>query len=223
MYEINADQDLLKLNSERISDDCYYDKNSHILTQDFIFAVTVRWPDALPIAKNKINIPIAKRPEPASNYINKKQESELTPKIINYYENNAEKKRIGDLGEQFVLKYERKRLEALGKENLASQIKHIASEMGDGAGFDIESYNEDGTTRFIEVKTTKGNLDQPIYITHNELMKSTIEKDKYFLYRIYDYDEITDQAKVEIVSGDLTHLCDAPILYKISLNKVPNT
>ena len=142
--------------------------------------------------------------------------------FIRWLDNNAEKRRIGDLGEQFALKFERKRLENIGKEKLASRIKHIASEKGDGAGFDIESYNEDGTTRFIEVKTTKGSLGQSIYITRNELEKSKMEKDNFFLYRIYDYDEITDQAKVKIINGDLTHLCNSPVLYKISLNDVPD-
>ncbi len=38
-HELENDQDLIKLHKERIDDDCYYDKNLKILTQDFVYAV----------------------------------------------------------------------------------------------------------------------------------------------------------------------------------------
>ncbi len=38
-YELSLDQELLKLHKNRISDECYYDENLNILTQDFIYAV----------------------------------------------------------------------------------------------------------------------------------------------------------------------------------------
>ena len=36
--------------------------------------------------------------------------------------------------------------------------KHV-SDTNDYAGYDILSYNDDGTERFIEVKTTKGPIN----------------------------------------------------------------
>src|SRR5574344_899618 len=39
-HQLSLDQELLKLHKDRITEDCYYDENLNILTQDFIYAVT---------------------------------------------------------------------------------------------------------------------------------------------------------------------------------------
>ena len=218
-YEIINDQELLKLHKERINEDCYFDKKSHILTQDLIYAVSRHLSATLPavtktsLAKNK--------PKVTSSFdlSAKEQAPSLIPKLGNHFENAEENKRLGDKGEQWVLNYERDRLSNAGKDKLASNIKHIASEKGDGAGFDIESFNEDSSIKFIEVKTTKGKFTQPFYVTRNELEKSRQEKENYSLYRVYEYDETTDTAKLEVIEGDLSQLCKYPTLFKVALDR----
>ncbi len=101
-----------------------------------------------------------------------------------YEKREGQLKRIGDPGEAIVIDLERKRLKHAGKSKLASQIKHVSDE-DDGAGFDVLSFDEDGTERRIEVKaTTAGNLDRGFYISSNELEKASSLKN-YYLYLVF--------------------------------------
>jgi hypothetical protein len=59
-----------------------------------------------------------------------------------------------------VLKHERERLDSAGRSDLASKALHIAELEGDGAGYDVRSFELDGTPRFIEVKTTRGGKQE---------------------------------------------------------------
>jgi hypothetical protein len=45
----------------------------------------------------------------------------------------------------------------------------VSGEEGDGAGFDIASFDRDGSERLIEVKTTNGWGAHPFHISSNEL------------------------------------------------------
>lgn len=56
-----------------------------------------------------------------------------------------------------------------GRRDLADKVLHNSVIEGDGAGFDIQSYFLDGKLKFIEVKTTTGNINTPFFITANEL------------------------------------------------------
>lgn len=47
------------------------------------------------------------------------------------------------------------------REQLAHRIEHTARETGDAAGDDIPSYEEAGTDRFIEAKTTRYGRETP--------------------------------------------------------------
>lgn len=58
---------------------------------------------------------------------------------------------------------------------------------GDGAGYDIQSYEADGASRLIEVKTTNGWDRTPFYITRNELAVADDRKDEWFLVRLWDF------------------------------------
>lgn len=129
----------------------------------------------------------------------------------NHIENDKEKARIGALGELLILQYEQERLKSLG---VNKEPEHKSKSEGDGLGYDILSYDEKGKEIFIEVKTTSSGANTPFYITRNELEKSKQANDKYFLYRLYDFDESNNKAKYYKQKGDLTELCMNPILYK---------
>jgi hypothetical protein len=93
-------------------------------------------------------------------------------------------KRTGDRGELIVRDLERKRLIQAGKLKLAKQIDHVADRK-DGLGYDILSFDENGTERPIEVKATSAsNLQNGFYISANELGKSA-EIANFHLYLVF--------------------------------------
>ena len=57
----------------------------------------------------------------------------------------------------------------LRKKDLADSLEHVSITQGDGNGYDIKSFNEDGTVRFIEIKTTKQGIDSEFFMSHNEI------------------------------------------------------
>jgi len=119
-YEIEKDQDLLTLHENRLSSECYRDKNHTVLTQDFIYAVVKHLNE--PISKPKTEVITTEVAETLSSKLKiKNDEVDFTPRTINHIQNNIENKRIGDLGELWVLKQENDYLENNGKQKLADQ------------------------------------------------------------------------------------------------------
>lgn len=64
---------------------------------------------------------------------------------INYFELESQNSSLGRAGEEFIVRFEQARLQQLGKDALADRVEHIAVTEGDGAGFDIRSFEPDGT------------------------------------------------------------------------------
>ena len=216
-YEIDKDQELLKLHESRLKNESYRDKNHNVLTQDFIYAVVQHLNE---LNEKSVSEPeIIKEKEVSVNELNIKTENKpnFTPRITNHTQNNAENKRIGDLGEIWILKHEKEFLEKHGKTKLAEKVDHSAKNKGDGLGYDILSYDLNGEKKYIEVKTTKGRKNTTFYISRNELERSKIEKGNYFLYRVYEYNEETEKGKIFKINGDLTRICEVPVNYKVSL------
>ena len=83
--------------------------------------------------------------------------------------------------------YEKARLIHAGRERLAAQVERISETQGDGAGFDILSFDEDGRDRFLEVKTTRYGKDTPFYATANEVRYSEESAAQYHLYRCFGF------------------------------------
>lgn len=145
--------------------------------------------------------------------------SRFVPKKIDWQSLNGSRAELGKYGEDFVIRYETQRILQFAPED-TDRIIHLSEVQGDGAGFDIISLNEDGTERYIEVKTTKGNMDTPFYMTENERAFFEIYKDEgnLFIYRIYNYDEIQKNGDVQIISAkDLfTQYRFDPMSYKVT-------
>jgi hypothetical protein len=101
------------------------------------------------------------------------------------YEKQARRfRQIGDRGEALVFALEKERLIKAGKPKLANRVKHLSQE-DDYAGYDILSFEEDGSDRPIEVKATMGkNLDRGFYISGNEIEKAA-ELPNYHLYIVF--------------------------------------
>lgn len=215
-YEIEGDQELLNLHENRLDTECYRDTNHNVLTQDFIYAVVRHLERPEIIKKTEVETGVVEESS-VSNLKSRDESIDFTPRIINHIQNNIENKRIGDLGERWVLKKEIEYLTENGKPKLANQVKHVAKNQGDGSGFDILSYDLDGNKKYIEVKTTKGSLNSTFFVTRNELERSKIEKDRYFLYRVYDFNENRETPNLLKIQGELTSICEIPIKYKVTL------
>lgn len=104
-----------------------------------------------------------------------------------YLQREARNRSLGSAGEELVMRYEAQRLHDAGSRTLADRIEHVSKTKGDGAGFDILSFETDGRERFIEVKTTAYIAETPFYVSGNELSFSTEEAAKYHLYRLFDF------------------------------------
>ena len=92
---------------------------------------------------------------------------------------------LGRAGEEFVVEVERARLEKAGLRQLARNVRWISEEEGDGAGFDILSFDRSGHERLIEVKTTNGIATTPFFLSRNEYATAAARADKWRLYRVH--------------------------------------
>ena len=135
---------------------------------------------------------------------------------VNYLEREARNRSLGAAGEIFVLNYERARLISLGKEVLAGKIEHTSQNQGDGAGFDILSFEASGAERLIEVKTTKYGRETPFYVSRNELAVSESEAPRYHLYRLFGFNF---KPSLFTLAGSLSATCRlSPSSYLATVN-----
>lgn len=197
----------------------YIDPNYNLLTQDLIYTVCKylngeSYSKSGKIAPKVVNVKVVTSASISKSTSNRTVTARVT-KNTNYigiYENN---KRIGLNGELWVLNYEKERLKQLG---ICHNVEHSSIVRGDGLGYDILSVEDDGETeRYIEVKTTTGSENQPFFFSDNELQLSQQNKEHYYLYRVYDYDEDSKSASVTIKSGSLDDLNARPISFSASL------
>lgn len=135
-----------------------------------------------------------------------------------YIESAIIKKEIGLEGELFILNYERNKLQRKGQMELSEKVKHISVEYGDGYGYDILSFDENGNEKYIEVKTTIQDLNTVFYMSDNEYKKASTTKN-YFIYRVFNFDLETKKGKLYIIntSKDLkTYFNAEPLSYKFT-------
>ncbi|WP_324023740.1 DUF3883 domain-containing protein [Maribacter sp. BPC-D8] len=98
---------------------------------------------------------------------------------IDYVEQLRKQIEIGNLAEEIVLNDEIQFLSSIYPE-LANQVRSVAN--NPKLGFDIISFEKDGTQKQIEVKAiSKGNSYKSFIITKNELQKSKTYPN-YYLY-----------------------------------------
>lgn len=103
---------------------------------------------------------------------------------IDYISRNIENKKIGDFGEQLILRHEQRKVdEWISQGKLHSGTRAV--KQSDRAGYDILSFDEDGSERHIEVKTTIGDKNTPFYMSHNENLRMR-QDPQWKLYRVHD-------------------------------------
>ena len=68
---------------------------------------------------------------------------------------DARNRALGRAGEERALHNERLVLKRTGQDSLARKVRWVSEKDGDGAGYDIHSFDTEGADRLIEVKTTE--------------------------------------------------------------------
>jgi hypothetical protein len=68
---------------------------------------------------------------------------------------------------------------------LSNKVRWIAAEEGDGAGYDILSFDLSGSSRFLEVKTTNGSARTPFFLTRNECEQALQRPKEWRIYRVH--------------------------------------
>ncbi len=110
------------------------------------------------------------------------------------------KEHIGIVGERIVLWYETELVKSYYPAQL-NKVQHVSQTQGDGLGYDIQSVDEYGQLKFIEVKSTTSSDSTNFFFTKNEY-DTMMEKDaQYYLYRVYNINPETNGFDLKIYKG----------------------
>ncbi len=96
-------------------------------------------------------------------------------------------RKTGLAGEKRVLDSEIARLNAEGLPELAKKVTWVSQELGDGAGYDILSFDRNGAERFLEVKTTIGHKRTPFFLSRNERDFAEEASERFRIFRLYEW------------------------------------
>ena len=82
-----------------------------------------------------------------------------------------------------MLTYEKARLTKLGRLDLVDHVRWHAQEL-DFVGWDITSFDDEGTEIFIEVKSCVGKTISAVNLTINEwgAARDPVRRDRYYIY-----------------------------------------
>lgn len=107
---------------------------------------------------------------------------------------------IGLRGERWIVDMEVHRLQAAGRQDLAAKVVHASKVEGDGLGYDVRSFDVDGSLLYIEVKTTMLGAAEPFIVSDNEVAFSAEFSSAFRLYRVFDLGKVPH---LYILSGSL--------------------
>ncbi len=145
-----------------------------------------------------------------------REDIERLVRKFNPVERDFRNRKLGRDGEELVFQFERDRLRSLDRSDLAKKIRWISEEDGDGAGYDILSFDERGKERFLEVKTTVGSDVTPFYITRNELSLSSERPEAFRLCRVFDFSMRPRMFELAPPLENFVHL--SPLSYEASFS-----
>jgi hypothetical protein len=112
---------------------------------------------------------------------------ERLPRKLDYVARDESNRKLGRAGEQWVLGFEQTRLAGAGMPELFQQVDWVSDRLGDGAGYDILSYDTADSPRYIEVKTTNGPHTSAFIVSRNELDFAREAEDAFHLYRVFQF------------------------------------
>lgn len=163
--------------------------------QNAIFDAIDRYITAHPQVLEVFAAPQTPAPEPAAVFVDPPERrpfEEVIPEHLKYLiqkfdpvERDYKNRRLGRAGEEFVIDVERRRLTWTGRADLAGKIRWISVEEGDGAGYDILSFDQSGDERLLEVKTTNGSARTPFFLSRNESQLASERPYEWRIYRVH--------------------------------------
>jgi hypothetical protein len=140
-----------------------------------------------------------------------------SPKKIDWQKVNVKNQKTGLKGEEIVMELEKEFLQSVGRNDLAQNIRHVSVVDGDGAGYDILSFFEDGRTKYIEVKSTINLINSQYFISNNELSFLHDNIEDYFIYRVSMKED--KEITLQVISGEdfLAKYTLNPIQYSVKM------
>ncbi len=183
-----------------------------------------RHPETLePIAKSRV------QPSQESTFVDAPTVREMSgpPKdglrrLIRKYdpaERDERNRSLGKAGEEFVVRIEKDRLTAAARSDLARKVRWVAQEDGDGAGYDVGSFEPNGQERLLEVKTTNGSARTPFILTRNERSFAAERPDAWRIYRVHLF--ATERRVFTIAPPLEPSLCLRPETWQASFLRHP--
>jgi hypothetical protein len=118
-------------------------------------------------------------------------------------ERDLRNRSLGLAGEEFVLEIEKKKLVKFQRPDLLKKVRWVSAEEGDGAGYDILSFEPDGRERLIEVKTTNGAARTPFFISENERQRAAASAESWRLYRVHSF---TQKPRIFLITPPLNEM-----------------
>jgi hypothetical protein len=140
------------------------------------------------------------------------------PRKIDFAARDESNRKLGRAGEQWVINFEHQRMIDAGIPELFQRLDWISDRLGDGAGYDILSYDTADRERYIEVKTTNGTYTSSFVISRNELEFAQEAGDAFFLYRLFQFRQ---EPTLYMLQGDVSkQLYLEPIDYRASFRRL---
>jgi hypothetical protein len=132
----------------------------------------------------------------------KKRKSEATSASKgNTYRYSKKSDKVGKLGEETIVEFERAKLIAANRQDLAAKVNwHREDSINRTPGWDITSFDENGNEIFIEVKASEGARISDVELTINEWIQAEkyAETEKYKIYLVSD---VFSNPKIEIIDN----------------------
>lgn len=116
----------------------------------------------------------------------------------------------GRVAEEIALASERERLTQGGRPDLAVQVEDVSKKPG--LGYDLRSYELDGSERFIEVKNVSGGAR--FFLSSNEWMTSRSREKNYWFYLVHENNAGTPKV-THMVASELTAAHLTPTQYMV--------
>jgi len=104
-----------------------------------------------------------------------------------YIQREALNRSLGLAGEEFVVQYERFRLDRRGLSKLANDVEHASQSQGDGLGYDVMSFDDSGRPMFIEVKRRHSQWRRRFTFHAMSMNSPKSQSESFSLYRVFDF------------------------------------
>ena len=136
-----------------------------------------------PIINGNINnIKTSEISKPILNKNKVKRKTKISKELLQQklQQNNL----VGELGEQFIFENELEKMSSRIKPGFS--VIHSSKEVGDGLGYDIESFDDNYIKKYIEVKTTVATERDAFFLSKNEMNKFQSASNLH-IYRVINF------------------------------------